>query len=682
MKKIFILFILSFSLVSCNTEEITKKTKTDKNTKTCLSPYKLDSKISSDTKLKGTVIASENNVVVSPVLGKITYLNCIAWKTVYPKTLIAKITPDYNDPNIKNLKSQKIDLNTQKINLQAQIANIRNNKVSTSNSFDIQIANVDTQISSVKSQIDILKKNIENTEKTGKVNLSDLDVQINSLKNQISILKQNIANTKKSSWVNISDLEAQSKTLQDSIKKLVNQREILKKSEKTEIEKLEVSKNNMIISLKNTLKDNFKIIDEIFWVTKDNRDLNDKFQDYLSAENISYKLQVEKDFLKLFYKQYKIDEMSDSELSVYINDIINLNNLAWKAVNTSIDNVYFTQTRIDGLYKMFLWYSNNLANLKTSFDNFPESKKVLKNNFENQINSLENVVETSKNNLANLEKNKRDSVWIAWDVQVLNLESQLKTLESNLKNLEENKKNAAKIGTKTQILNQQSQLKSLESNLDNLYSNKKNLIQNKKTSLSSLDNQVSQLKNSITWIETNIKAINTNLSPVLLYSWVTWKVKQKFVSALNRIWPNVQICSIEPSWDNFKIKIFSPIELNIWTKLNFEFDWEKYETSITNVLSYKDQMTKNFVYESDYIDSTIFKTWEVLELKLDKNFKVVKIDNIKNIPVSYVINRIEGKYLKVEDNSKIIERKVETGDISWDYIEIISDLKWVNEVCK
>jgi hypothetical protein len=51
-----------------------------------------------------------------------------------------------------------------------------------------------------------------------------------------------------------------------------------------------------------------------------------------------------------------------------------------------------------------------LATLKTNFDNFPESKKVLQNNFANQINSLENQIETSKNNLANLEKNKKDSV--------------------------------------------------------------------------------------------------------------------------------------------------------------------------------------------------------------------------------------------------------------------------------
>jgi hypothetical protein len=50
----------------------------------------------------------------------------------------------------------------------------------------------------------------------------------------------------------------------DSIKKLVNQREILKKSEKTEIDKLEVSKKNLLISMKNTLKDNLKIIDETF----------------------------------------------------------------------------------------------------------------------------------------------------------------------------------------------------------------------------------------------------------------------------------------------------------------------------------------------------------------------------------------------------------------------------------
>jgi hypothetical protein len=33
-------------------------------------------------------------------------------------------------------------------------------------------------------------------------------------------------------------------------------------------------------------------------------------------------------------------------------------------------------------------------------------------------------------------------------------------------------------------------------------------------------------------------------------------------------------------------------------------------------------------------------------------------------------------------NSKVIEKKVESWDISWNYIEIISNLNWIKEICK
>jgi hypothetical protein len=45
-----------------------------------------------------------------------------------------------------------------------------------------------------------------------------------------------------------------------------------------------------------------------------------------------------------------------------------------------------------------------------------------------------------------------------------------------------------------------------------------------------------------------------------------------------------------------------------------------------------------------------------LNKKIDTNL----IKKPKLVPVSYVINRIEGKYLKVKMNSKVIEKKVES----------------------
>ncbi len=689
-KKILIFSFLFLLLNSCSQEKKVNINKNTDNKITCKNSYKILEKNKTNLNLKWVIIESDQKNITSKISWNITYLNCVPWKKVYPKTLIVKISPDYNNPNIKNLKTQLIDLKTQKLNLLSQIANIKSNKISTSNSFDIQIKSVDNNIESLKSQIEILKKNIENTKNTWKINSSDLDSQIKSLESQIEILKENIKNTKNTWKVNNLDLDSQIKSLQDSLVKLENSKKIIENSLKNELEKLETSKKNLLITIKNTIKDNLKIIDEVYWITKENKDLNDKFQDYLSAKNISYKREVEKKFFQLNQKINSFDKMSDLEISDYLKNIIYLDNLAWKWVNSSIDNVYFPQTKIDSFYNRFLSYSNNLANLKTNFDNFPESKKVLKTNFENQLNSIDNQIETSKNNLENLKKNKKSSIWINTNIQVLNMISQLKTMETNLENLKKNKKSSIWVNTDIQIWNLNSQLKWLESNLQNLYSNKKNLIENKKTSLSSLDNQIIQLENNITWLNSNIKIINTNLSPNLLYAEGTWVVKQKLASKWNIVWPNTPICQIIPSKKSQKIKIYSPIELNIWDKLTFEFKGNPYEIIIENALVYKDSATQNYVYESNYLDKNYFKSWEIVSLKFEespisvspKGREAKQNDKIIKIPVSYIKNRIEWNFVKVLSWSQVIEKKVELWDINWDYIEIKNWINWVNKICK
>jgi hypothetical protein len=39
--------------------------------------------------------------------GTVDYLNCKAGKKVYKNTLIAKVSPDFNNPNIVNISIQK-----------------------------------------------------------------------------------------------------------------------------------------------------------------------------------------------------------------------------------------------------------------------------------------------------------------------------------------------------------------------------------------------------------------------------------------------------------------------------------------------------------------------------------------------------------------------------------------------
>jgi hypothetical protein len=142
---------------------------------------------------------------------------------------------------------------------------------------------------------------------------------------------------------------------------LEKQKEIIKNSLAQELEKLNVSKKNMLINIKNSIQDNLKLVDETFSITNENKNTNKKFRDYLSAKNIKLKNQIKRQFPNLNFGVKNFDQMTDEEKTIFIEDIINYDELLIKAINASIDNVYFSKNKINSLYKAFLNYSNNLA---------------------------------------------------------------------------------------------------------------------------------------------------------------------------------------------------------------------------------------------------------------------------------------------------------------------------------
>jgi hypothetical protein len=184
----------------------------------------------------------------------------------------------------------------------------------------------------------------------------------------------------------------------------------------------------------------------------------------------------------------------------------------------------------------------------------------------------------------------------------------------------------------------------------------------------------------------SIASLNSSLAVRNIYSGVNWIVKQKSASIWNNIWVWMPLCQIIPNAKSTKIKIYSPVELNIWDKLTFDFNWELYEIVVENALVYKDIMTQNFVYESNYLDRKYFKDWEIIELSLENNKEAtVNVGDktwIVKVPVSYVKNKIDWNYVKVLSGSTVIDKKIILGDINWNLVEI----KWwiwnITEICK
>jgi len=589
MKKIFtIIFLLTF-LTSCTGVE-DNKTIDNENTEICENSYKIWEIDKTNLKLKWVVVSDDVKNISSPMAWTVSYLNCEAWKKVYSKTLIAKITPDYNNPNIANLSIQKLSLVSQR-------ANIETLKTTTINNFDSQIIDI-------KSQIDLLKKNIELTKKSWDLSKMDLEKQI--------------------------------ETLEDSLKSLEKNLELLRASKNDALEKIDISKKTTYTNIKNLTKDNLLKIDEVFWITNENKRLNDKYEDYLWKKDRVLLWEVKTIFNDL--NNEDIEKMSDTDISNFLESLINLDDKVQKSVKASIENIYFTQAQIDAFYIMFLNYSKNINDLKNAWDSIDNSIESTIKNYDTQISSLESQIQTTKTNLENLRTNKLWSIDTANELQLASLDAQLKTLNTNLDNL----------------------------------------VSSKQSQIISLDNQILQLNQSI-------YSLNSSLAIRNVYAWITWIIKQKSTSKWNTVWAWMSLCQVIPNAKSTKIKIYSPIELNLWDKLTFDFKWEPYEIFIENALIYKDAATQNYVYESNYLDRKYFKDWEIIELSLENTenkWDVVENNWIIKVPVSYVKNKIDWNYVKVMSGSTVIDKKIELWDINWSMVEVEQWIWNITEICK
>jgi len=593
MKKIFISSLIIFSLVSC-WEDIAIDD-VAWNINFCNSPYEIWEVNKSTLNLKWVVINDELKTISSPMAWVVGGLNCEAWKKVDSNTLIAQISPDFNNPSIINLSIQKWSLINQKTNLE-----------------------------SIKSST-----------------IYNFDSQISDLKEQIIITENNIELTKKSSNLNKNDLEKQIKSSEDTLINLESNLELLKKAKTDALEKINISRESLFTNMNSISGDNLLKIDETFGITIMNRDLNDKYEDYLSAKNSSLWNEVEIEFVRLNTVFKNIDNLSDAEISVFLWDLVSLDELTRDSIKESIVNITFPQTQVDSLYLMFLTYSNNLADIKNWWDSLDNSISSTTVNYDTQILSLQNQIDSTKTNLENLQTNKLDNVDVWLDLQLSTFDSWLKTLNTNLSNL-----------------------------------------------LSTKDSQVLGLDNQILQVEQSINSLNTSLSNRNIYANISWIVKQKLSSNWNNVGINTPICQILPDSQSTKIKIYSPVELSMWDKLIFDFNDELYEIKIENVLVYKDPITQNYVYESNYLDQNYFKDGEILSLHFENENilldEIVNSDSIKdiNIPVSYVKNRINWNFVKAELDSWIKELEVELWDINWTFVEIKEGLEGVNNICR
>jgi len=595
MKKIIVFIFVLILLWSCSEDKNISDKIIEKN-EICENEFEIWKINKLDLNLKWVIVNDDLKTIWSPTPWIVNFLNCENWKIIKKDDLVATILPDFNNPNTINLSIQKSSLENQKINL----ASI---KSTTIMSFD-------NQISDIKDQINITENNIELTKKSSNLNKLDLENQIDSLNNTLLSLEKNL--------------------------------ELLNLSKKESIEKINISKESLYVNMSSISSDNLLKIDEIFWITDENNDLNDSYEDYLSVKNIWLLSIIKNSYLKLIILNKNLDKMSENDISVYLWDLVELNITSRNAIKASVANIKFSQTQIDWYYNLFLNYWNNLAEIKSWWDSLDNSKSSINASFDSQISTIENQINSTKSSLDNLKTNKTDSIDVWLDLQIAWLNSWLKSLNSSLTNL----------------------------------------ISNKWTQVLSLDNQLLQISQSI-------DSLNVNLSKRNIYAWIDWIINQKFISEWNNVGINTPLCQILPNTDSTKIKVYSSVLLSLGDIFEFKFENKDYKISIENELQTKDKITQNYVYESNYLDDKKFKWWEILNLKFisnSNNENTIVPDNnstwIKEIPVSYIKNKINWNFIKTISWSTLIDLKVKVWDINGNKIEILEWLDSIIKICK
>jgi len=624
MKKILLVSLwITLVLSGCSWQEQVEKesVKTQQTKQTCKSFFTISSNNSQNYTLQAKVVSSNTKNIISNSAWIVKYLHCNAWQEVTKKTLIAKISPDWADPNIKNLINQKNSLQSQNLNTKNIISSTKNNFASQLNSLNIQKANLEQQI----------KNLAENLQKLG---------------------------NQKKYW--IWDLKTQLSSLQTQLKDLENSKEKLEQSKQDELSKLNKNIGNTISQADSLTKNIFLKIDEIYGITDENKHKNDAFETYLSAKDTSAKENIKTKFRQL--TNQKVENWSE-----YLKKLDDLVNLVKTSIKSSVTSRTLSQTMIDSWYGLFSQYDTNLINTKNALDTLVENLSTIKNNYDNQILSLQTQINTVKNNIENIKSNKLGSYTSSIDIQINQTKSQLDNTRSSLSNIISqitSLKEQEKIQVKqleNQLYQLQSSLNSININLSpqNIYAQVSGKVKVKKVSV-----------NNKVWPNSLLCQIIPDKASLKLqvYTNINWKLES--------------VLFTDDTWKKCKLKVISKLpykdvltQNNIYETESIKDcsvkEWEVLQVQSKESIVSKNSGSKIYIplefvineMDGQYVKKFEGEIWWKIQMNQMKKSKFLPIVcDWKQDCLWYI--------------------KVKLGNIDGTKVEVLSGLKIGDKVCK
>jgi multidrug resistance efflux pump len=394
-------------------------------------------------------------------------------------------------------------------------------------------------------------------------------------------------------------------------------------------------------------------VDEILWITDDNKDKNDSYEDYLSAKKTSNLTEAKLQFNKTYdlFNEYKdfydneieLKDPSKETILIGLNkwetlaeEFKNLLSITYDVIDSSIENVYFPSSTI-----------NTLKNTISTFWNNIESSLLTV--------SWEYILwlKWSRQWLDDFDK--------AYTMQVDLLEKQLLLAENTYNQYEAMSKwQIREVSTKADVSS--SQLTEILAWLEWLKKQKESTI-----------NEIQAKINEAVW--------QRNWAWVMINNWkiispIDWIIMSKNVEIGQVVWWGMPLLSVSNE-DNLEVNILVWEDLakkiNLWDEVYLEIDWLKEQViwTITNVLSSKDMITKKV-----WVEISLKNVWNNIQVWSYAKITFKNIWNINSIiiPNSSIISKfmIPWVYLLEDKVVKFKNIEIINGNDSF------SEIKWLN----
>ncbi len=515
------------------------------------------------------------------------------------------------------------------------ISSLEDLKISTSLAYDKQIEATREKLNQLEAWKDISDISISWADKWLEDTKNITDNQIETVKAQIEQAKL---------WLNTAKTQ-----LQNTKDSFTQKEKDLYTNSKNAVSASFILANNAL-----------GFLDEIFWVTEDNKDKDDRFEDYLWAKNYSKKHELRVKIEKAIYdlkvleketknlsskeetlkKLRKVYKFFNSQLKSILSD-------SYSVVDDSVTSVWsLADAQINAFKKTITEFQTKNEKIILSVEwNYTLGLKWA-------IDNIENFDKTKKSNLDMLEK------WVE------NAEKQIEVLN---KTLEMYKAQSSWQITKVETwLSQAKKQKEIVlSQIQEAKAGIEAIKEKKRASLSEIDAKIAEAR---WWLNTAWVMIEN----WKIYSNIDWIIVKKMldVGTVISAWMPILIVS-----DDFSIKLEVLVSeelsntLKLWDIAEVKVDWidELQKATITNIFPAKDMITK--------------RVW--VELKLENSENKIKLASYSKvyfsdldspkwivIPNSALLEKFMIPWVYVLENNKAVFKKIKILKQNDDFSEV------------